>query len=93
MHQMNLELRFPMDEQLQLPFDFSGCGIQSESGMTLGQLSVISCGNSGKALMCSGGNAFWSTPYDIAEMKVDTIIIKSPFASIRETFKQYFKKL
>ena len=92
MYQMNLELRFPMDEQLQLPFDFSGCGIQPDSCQRIGgTLSVIGC--SGMFLSNGGGNPHWSSVNEVAEMKVDTIIIKSPFASIRETFKQYFKKL
>ncbi len=86
---MNLDLRFPMDEQLQLPLDYSGCNTRSGNGFWHNGASTVT---SGSFLTVNGTLPTWTSLTPCEHIEIKTIIVSKPFSSLFKTFVKLFRK-
>jgi hypothetical protein len=88
MYQMNLELRFPMDEQLLLPLDYTGCDTRTYSN------SYLTTVPSGSFIVSTGSGLVWKDPNPIqvntSKLEVDELVVKKPFKSLVGTIKSLY---
>ncbi len=83
MYQMNLELRFPMDEQLLLPLDYTGCDTRTYSNNCITALN-------GSFLVTTGNGISWKREPTFTKLEVDELIVKKPVKSLVGTIKSMY---